>query len=260
MSLMNCCALLSFLAVATILGFLQRSNRLELFPIEEERDGFVMLAPDGDRSASRGFGHAAGLLPRQDDPFDRGIVWQRLEEVSNAVQRFVMVSSGHFQPLPWPHNGLLRRHDAWGSALLTLELVDQLGRQATNQERAALLVKLDLRAQQVGFETDRQALRPSGAPPGLVERALIRGEFGGHPVILVADVVGESPRTVFIDQAGQLIQGDRRAHLGLRGCIVDQDAGLLARGVFWEIFALHEVAEGFEQRAGLAWGVNALLA
>src|SRR6218665_1181973 len=91
------------------------------------------------------------------------------------------------------------------SLLATLELVLELGRYLANDQHVARLIVLDLRAQQMGLEADRQALGAAGEAAELAEGALVRGKFRRHAVILVADVFKEGARAVLVDQPGQLV-------------------------------------------------------
>ncbi|MCY1178648.1 hypothetical protein D9M73_190090 [compost metagenome] len=112
----------------------------------------------------------------------------------------------------------------------------------------------------MGFKADRQALGAPGEAAELVEGAFIGRDFRRQAVVLVADVLVEGPRAVFVDQPRKLLKGHRLAGLGLAGGVVDQGLGFLASGFFGQVLAFDEIAEGFEQGAGFAGAVDALLA
>src|SRR5690606_226132 len=146
------------------------------------------------------------------------------------------------------------------SVLAALQLVDQLGWQLTDDQHVAGFVIFDLRTQQVRRETDRQPLGAAGEATKLVERALVGRKFRGHAVILVADVTVEGLGPFFVDQPRKFSQRHRFTNLRLAAGIAHQRAGFLPGLFLGQVFVLDEIAEGLEQRTGLARTVDPFLA
>jgi hypothetical protein len=95
---------------------------------------------------------------------------------------------------------------AEGAGRAALQLISKLRWQVADSQAAAVLVELNLGAEQVRLEADRQTLCSTGVAPELVQGALVRSEAFHQAVVPGLDKFGEGCGSIFIEHLHRVVR------------------------------------------------------